>query len=368
MNGCSCSSINRHKSAPAFWWIDRCQGRFRKWAVAAAFGDNLPKAALALAQNISLGEDHVSALQQLGLLLNYNAYGERIEDLHIAPDALYRALHEFVDPFDFIACSAQYQLLHDGYHLDAARMDALTPEWQSACGTIFVLPLEPWACRISGVFANRQIASEAHLACAVLTEKSDGSFLVSVRSSDPISRSSQRPVRALSRRRRQTRGGRNKRLGRHTTSINSLPVFLPILRQPGPAPLMEETMEAKIKSPGLIVPQQRGSRPRPVLMIPLRRCGSHALRLRLNFSPQFYSPYPLHIVDFMPIVPLYGDLANDKAYFRLVVDVVGLQAASMVKWSDVVFDPVDIFDSICREPRSVHSGRMGNAAARRRTK
>lgn len=96
------------------------------------------------------------------------------------------------------------------------------------------------------------------------------------------------------------------------------------------------------------------SRPRPVLMIPLRRCGSHALRLRLNFNSQFYSPYPLHIVDFMPMVPLYGDLSDDKAYFRLVVDVVGLQAASMVKWSDMVFDPVDIFESIRNEPRSVH--------------
>lgn len=96
------------------------------------------------------------------------------------------------------------------------------------------------------------------------------------------------------------------------------------------------------------------SRPRPILMIPLRRCGSHALRLRLNFNPQFYSPYPLHIVDFMPMVPLYGDLADDRAYFRLVVDVVGLQAASMVKWSDMVFDPVEIFEAIRNEPRSVH--------------
>ncbi|MET3133128.1 hypothetical protein AAKU55_003410 [Oxalobacteraceae bacterium GrIS 1.11] len=95
-------------------------------------------------------------------------------------------------------------------------------------------------------------------------------------------------------------------------------------------------------------------RPRPVLMIPLRRCGSHALRLRLNFNPQFYSPYPLHIVDFMPMVPLYGDLSDDRAYFRMVVDVVGLQAAGMVKWSGVVFDPSEIFESICREPRSVH--------------
>ncbi|HEX5125626.1 MAG TPA: sulfotransferase [Rhodocyclaceae bacterium] len=96
------------------------------------------------------------------------------------------------------------------------------------------------------------------------------------------------------------------------------------------------------------------NRPRPVLMIPLRRCGSHALRLRLNFNDKFYSPYPLHIVDFMPLVPLYGDLSDDKAYFRLVVDIIGLQAASMVKWNGIVFDPVEIFDAICNEPRSVH--------------
>ena len=96
------------------------------------------------------------------------------------------------------------------------------------------------------------------------------------------------------------------------------------------------------------------SRPRPLLMIPLRRCGSHALRLRLNFNRQFHSPYPLHIVDFMPLVPLYGSLEDDRAYFRMVVDVIGLQCASMVKWPGVVFDPVEIFESIRRQPRSVH--------------
>ena len=98
----------------------------------------------------------------------------------------------------------------------------------------------------------------------------------------------------------------------------------------------------------------RGPRPKPVLMIPLRRCGTHALRLRLNFKPDFYAPYPLHIVDFMPTVPLYGNLEDDRAYFRLVSDVVGLQAASMVKWPGIVFDPVEIFEAIRHEPRSVH--------------
>ena len=96
------------------------------------------------------------------------------------------------------------------------------------------------------------------------------------------------------------------------------------------------------------------SRPRPVLMIPLRRCGSHALRLRLNNSKEFFSPYPLHIVDFMPLVPRYGDLEDDEAYFRLVVDIIGLQSASMVKWKDMVFDPVEIFEVIKHQKRSVH--------------
>jgi hypothetical protein len=106
------------------------------------------------------------------------------------------------------------------------------------------------------------------------------------------------------------------------------------------------------KTPSLQVAQ--GARPRPVMMIPLRRCGSHALRLRLNMSPQFYSPYPLHIVDLMPLVPLYGDLRDDRSYFRMVTDVVGLQAVSMVKWPGMVFDPVEIFETIRNQPRSIH--------------
>ncbi|UTH73304.1 sulfotransferase [Chromobacterium sp. IIBBL 290-4] len=103
-----------------------------------------------------------------------------------------------------------------------------------------------------------------------------------------------------------------------------------------------------------MISRYEGDRPLPVLMIPLRRCGSHALRLRLNFSRDFYSPYPLHLVDFVPLLPLYGDLSEDRNYFQLVVDVVGLQAVSMVKWPDAVFDPVEIFEALAGQPRSVH--------------
>ena len=101
--------------------------------------------------------------------------------------------------------------------------------------------------------------------------------------------------------------------------------------------------------------QSAVQRPTPVLMIPIRRCGSHALRLRLNVSPEFYSPYPLHIVDFMPLVPLYGDLSNDWNYFQLAIDLVGLQNSTMVKWDGVALDPVGIFEAIKAKPRSVHA-------------
>ena len=94
--------------------------------------------------------------------------------------------------------------------------------------------------------------------------------------------------------------------------------------------------------------------PRPVLMIPLRRCGSHALRLRLNANPDFYAPYPLHIVDFMPLLPLYGDLNDDNNYFQLITDVIGLQTGLMVKWPDISLDPVEIFDAVKDERRSIH--------------
>ncbi len=94
---------------------------------------------------------------------------------------------------------------------------------------------------------------------------------------------------------------------------------------------------------------------RPILMVPLRRCGSHAIRLRLNFNSDFFSPYPLHIVDFMPLVPLYGDLNHDESYFRLTVDVLGLLAVSPVKWPGVSFEPIAFFEKIKDKPRSIHT-------------
>ena len=95
--------------------------------------------------------------------------------------------------------------------------------------------------------------------------------------------------------------------------------------------------------------------PRPLLMVPLRRCGSHALRLRLIANPDFFSPYPLHQVDFMHLVKHYGDLSDDMNYFRLITDFIGFANASSVRWIGVDWDPVHVFNSIKEEKRSIHT-------------
>lgn len=88
-----------------------------------------------------------------------------------------------------------------------------------------------------------------------------------------------------------------------------------------------------------------------VLMVPLRRCGSNAIRLRMNLHPDFYSPYPLHLCDMKEEGKTYTD---DLDYFQLIVDMVGLQRHSLVSWEDLLFDPVEIFKNIKDKPRSIY--------------
>ena len=91
-------------------------------------------------------------------------------------------------------------------------------------------------------------------------------------------------------------------------------------------------------------------RPRMVLMIPLRRCGSNALRLRLNLNPHFYSPYPLHITDVSSFFES-KDLTDDDVYRQLIQDIIGLQARSLIPWPvDIKLDPEAVFDRLRDEP------------------
>jgi len=86
-----------------------------------------------------------------------------------------------------------------------------------------------------------------------------------------------------------------------------------------------------------------------VMMVPLRRCGSNAVRLRLDLHPHVFAPYPLHIHDFVPLLPMYGDLTIDENFLRLIIDVVGFLHTSPVRWSSFSPDPLQLYEFLCKD-------------------
>jgi len=157
------------------------QGRHLLWAVTAAFGDNLADAARQAAAPLNLSADQLAQLQSLGECLNYNGYGETLDDLFYDPAELYRQVRPFADPFAFIAASPAYRTLNAGYQEDMARAVAVSATESRTSGRVFMLPAEKWARRISGVFGNQLAVDAPTQAHAVLTAKPGGGYVVSVR-------------------------------------------------------------------------------------------------------------------------------------------------------------------------------------------
>lgn len=167
---CTSLLVNRHLG-----------GRHLGWAVAAAFGDNLADSARAAAAPLALSATQLETLQSLGECLNYNGYGETLDDLFFDPAELYRQVRPYADPFAFAAESPAYRTLKTGYAEDMARAVAVAPVESRASGRVFILPAEKWARRISGVFGNRLAVESPAQAHAVLTAKPGGGYVVSVR-------------------------------------------------------------------------------------------------------------------------------------------------------------------------------------------
>ncbi|WP_135455695.1 DHH family phosphoesterase [Vibrio echinoideorum] len=162
---------------------DRLGGQYAKWAVAAAFGDNLFASANKLAQDISLTESETEFLKELGTLINYNGYGAALNDLHIEPLDLYQQLTAYVDPLSLLDDeSSPYHTLKKGYELDRNQVLSTTPTYSDTQCKVFELPCEAWARRISGVFGNELANQSPDLAHAVLTlNASEQDYTVSVR-------------------------------------------------------------------------------------------------------------------------------------------------------------------------------------------
>ena len=156
-------------------------GRFRAWAVVAAFGDALPDAAHTLADSLGLGPESRETLRSLGEDLNYNAYGETEAELLVPPADLYRELRPHADPLRFAAEAAVVAKLHEGRRADMA--SALEAPLYRACarGDVYLLPDAVSSRRASGTLANWLAARAPDRAHAVLTPDSCGGYRVSIR-------------------------------------------------------------------------------------------------------------------------------------------------------------------------------------------
>jgi len=161
---------------------DVCTSLVRSpWAVAAAFGDNLPDAAHRLAGLAGIDSDDEACLRELGENVNYTGYGDSEDDLLVAPAALYALLAPYADPLDFVAACPLLTEIGQARRDDLKLACAQRPAEAFAGVEVYTLPGERWARRVRGAFANRLALTAADRAHAVLTPAADGFWTVSVR-------------------------------------------------------------------------------------------------------------------------------------------------------------------------------------------
>jgi hypothetical protein len=158
------------------------RGKHVEWAVTGAFGDNLTASARTLARQLSLSDERLAVLENLGIYMNYNGYGSSLEDLHFAPAELFELVRPFPTPFAFVEEARDtFEKLETGYRQDMAAAGAVKAARESKKTAVFILPNEAWARRVSGVYSNDLANASPGRAHAVLTERTDGTYLVSVR-------------------------------------------------------------------------------------------------------------------------------------------------------------------------------------------
>ena len=119
----------------------------------------------------------------------------------------------FADPLEFAAASAACKRLADGFRDDMELAKRLTPVRQAPGAVVFMLPDAPWARRASGTLANDKAKAHDGSAVAIVSPKTDGGYLVSVRVPRDFSVSAEAFCRRF-----PTGGGRKTAAG-----INHLP-------------------------------------------------------------------------------------------------------------------------------------------------
>ena len=159
-------------------------GQNRLWSIATAFGDNHLDLAMSMAKSESLSDEQVLILKQIGLVVNYNSYGQTIEDLFYSPEEIAEAARACgSDIFKFLEQGDIFSTLLENFNADMSSAVCQEPFSISENGVIYTLPNEAWTHRIMGSFSNHLVSTNKNLACAIAVLNSDGTYRISVRSS-----------------------------------------------------------------------------------------------------------------------------------------------------------------------------------------
>ena len=146
------------------------EGRYREWAIVAAFGDNMLAAAYEFCRQLRLKPHQVESLRRLGVVMNYNGYGNTEADLYYKPADLFRLAVPHKSPFEFMAEQATvYDTLVKGYNDDMCKALRIEPYKRDVTSTMIMLPNRRWARRVSGVLGNELANRYPKCAHAIIT-------------------------------------------------------------------------------------------------------------------------------------------------------------------------------------------------------
>lgn len=158
------------------------QQRYPLWAIAGAFGDNLIERANLLCQRLGLTQAKRDFLYELGTLVNYNSYGEQLDDLHFDPAALFTIINQYDSPFALSSdTQSPYLYLKNAYQQDWQKVQQIAPIYADAQLEVYCLPDQGFSRRLSGVFSNALANANPDKAHLVLTYTPSANYKVSLR-------------------------------------------------------------------------------------------------------------------------------------------------------------------------------------------
>ena len=111
--------------------------------------------------------------KELGELLNYNGYGADLSDLHFHPDDLMLSCLSAKTPEQFLKTN-EFKTLKLGFAEDIEKSSKV-----KLVNGAYIMPNEPWARRVVGVFAHRINAKSS--GPHVIAIEKDDTFQVSLR-------------------------------------------------------------------------------------------------------------------------------------------------------------------------------------------